>query len=184
MLHFDPSQRIRNGPCTTRTRGESARLVLHCDAEGPGKNGAVDTGHDECDGQGKGSRGDDPSAVSNSKRRRRCSLVSRRAGISQRTTGMGKNLGRGSFRVGEGKIAYKLKKAQNGEPHLRLPCGVNSDGHAALARNAQTEVNQACPPPLRCGNCSAMPCAAATWQDKGLMSCRNWKRRRKKTWRN
>ena len=36
-----------------------------------------------------------------------------------------------------------------------------------------------------CGeNCSARPCAAATWQDKGLMSCRNWKRRRKKTWRN
>ena len=30
-------------------------------------------------------------------------------------------------------------------------------------------------------NCSAMPCAAATWQDIGLMSCRNWKRKRKKT---
>ena len=26
------------------------------------KNGAVDTGHDECGGQGKGSRGDDPTA--------------------------------------------------------------------------------------------------------------------------
>ena len=101
MLHFDPSQRIRNGPLT-RTRGESARLVLHCDAEGPGKNGAVDTGHDECDGQGKGSRGDDPSAVLNSKQRRRCSLVSRRAGISQRATGMGKNLGRSQFSRREG----------------------------------------------------------------------------------
>ena len=56
--------------------------------------------------------------------------------------------------------------------------------HAAQARSAQTEVNQACLPPLRWGNCSAMPCAAATWQDKGLMSCRNWKRTRQKTWRN
>ena len=83
-----------------------------------------------------------------------------------------------------GQIAYKLKNAQNGEPYLRLPCGIHSDGHAALARNAQPEVNQACPPPLRWGNCSAMPWAAATWQDKGLMSCRNWKRRRKNTWRN
>ena len=42
--------------------GESAHLVLHCDAEGPGKNGAVDTGHDECAGRGKGSRGDTPTA--------------------------------------------------------------------------------------------------------------------------
>ena len=84
-----------------------------------------------------------------------------------------------------GQIAYKLKKAQNGEPHLRLPCGVNSDGHAAQAWSAQTEVNQACPPLSGVGvNCSAMPWAAATWQDKGLMSCRNWRRRRKKTWRN
>ena len=30
------------------------------------------------------------------------------------------------------------------------------------------------------GNCSAMPFAAATWQDKGLMSSRNGERRRKK----
>ena len=75
--------------------------------------------------------------------------MSRRAGISQRTMGMGKNVGRGQFSRGEGKIAYKLKKAQNGEPYLRLPCGVNSDGHAALARSAQTEVNQACSSPLR-----------------------------------
>ena len=52
-----------------------------------------------------------------------------------------KNLGRGQFSRRKDKIAYKLKKAQNSEPHLRLPCGVNSDGHAALARSAQTEVN-------------------------------------------
>ena len=49
-------------------------------------------------------------------------------------------------------------------------------------RSAQTEAGS--PPPLAGENCSAMPWAAATWQDKGLMSCRNWKRRRKKTWRN
>ena len=41
-----------------------------------------------------------------------------------------------------------MKKAQNSEPHLRLPCGVNSDGHAAQARSAQTEVNQACSSPF------------------------------------
>ena len=83
-----------------------------------------------------------------------------------------------------GKTAHKLKKAQNGEPYLRHPCGVHSDGRAALARSAQTGVNQACPPPCVGVNCSARPCAAATWQDKGLMSCRHWKRRGKKTWRN
>ena len=64
---------------------------------------------------------------------------------------MGKNLGRGQFSRPEGKIAYKLKKAQNDEPYLRLPSGIHSDGHAALARNAQTEVNQACPPPFAVG---------------------------------
>ena len=42
-------------------------------------------------------------------------------------------------------------KAQNGEPYLRLPNGVHSDGHAAKARNAQTEVHQACPPPIAGG---------------------------------
>ena len=142
MMHaaITRRSRIHKGP-STRTRGESAHLVFHCDAEGPGKNGPVDTEHDERGGQGKGSRGDNPTAVSNNKWRRRCLLVSRRAGISQRTMGMGKNVGRGQFSRREGKIAYKLKKAQNGEPYLRLPCGVNSDGHAALARSAQTEVN-------------------------------------------
>ena len=54
--------------------------------------------------------------------------------------GMGKNVGRGQFSR-RGQIAYMLKKAQNGEAYLRLPCGVNSDGHAAQARSAQTEVN-------------------------------------------
>ena len=44
-----------------------------------------------------------------------------------------------------------MKKAQNGEPYLRLPRGVNSDGHAALARSAQTEVNQACLPSFAVG---------------------------------
>ena len=32
------------------------------DLEGLGKNGAVDTGHDECGVQGKGYRGDNPTA--------------------------------------------------------------------------------------------------------------------------
>ena len=77
--------------------------------------------------------------------------MTRRAGISQRTMGMGRNLGRGHFSRREGKIAHKLKKAQNGEPYLRLPYDVNSDGHAAQARNAQAEVNEACPPPVRSG---------------------------------
>ena len=72
--------------------------------------------------------------------------MSRRAGISQRATGMGNNLGGGQFSRRKGKIAYKLKKAQNGEPHLRLPKSAHSDGRAAQARNAQPEVNQACPP--------------------------------------
>ena len=74
MLHFDRSKKQSNhkrndarsdieaftDPRTAvdkDTEG-SAHLVLHCDAEGPGKNGAVDTGHDECAGRGKGSRGD------------------------------------------------------------------------------------------------------------------------------
>ena len=50
MMHATITRRsrIRNGP-STRTRRESARLVLHSDAEGLGKNGPVDTGHDEAD---------------------------------------------------------------------------------------------------------------------------------------
>ena len=63
MLHFDLSQKQSNHErndarsdnkaftdpqrASTKTRGESAHLVLHYDAEGLGKNGAVDTGHDE-----------------------------------------------------------------------------------------------------------------------------------------
>ena len=78
MLHVDPSQKQSNHErndarsdneaftdprrAVDKDKGESARLVLHCDAEGLGKNGAVDTGHDERGGQGKGSRGDNPSA--------------------------------------------------------------------------------------------------------------------------
>ena len=63
IMHAATSRRSRicKGP-VTRTWGESAHLVLHCDAEGPGNNGAVDTGHDERGGQGKGSRGDNPTA--------------------------------------------------------------------------------------------------------------------------
>ena len=78
MLHFDPSKkqsdhkrndaRSDNAAFTDpqravdKDKGESAHLVLHCDAEGPGTNGAVDTGHDQRGGQGKGSRGDNPTA--------------------------------------------------------------------------------------------------------------------------
>ena len=78
MLHFDPAKKQSNhkrndarsdneaftDPRTAvdKDKGESAHLVLHCDAEGPGKNGAVDTGHGERGGQGKGSRGDTPTA--------------------------------------------------------------------------------------------------------------------------
>ena len=43
----------------------------------------------------------------------------------------------------------RIQVEESPEPYLPLPCGVNSDGHAVMARNAQTEVNQACPPPLR-----------------------------------
>ena len=78
VLHFDPSKkqsdhkrndaRSDNAAFTDPQRAvdkdkeESAHLVLHCDAELPGTNGAVDTGHDQRGGQGKGSRGDNPTA--------------------------------------------------------------------------------------------------------------------------
>ena len=78
MLHVDPSQKQSNHArndarsdneafthpqrAVDKDAGESAHLVLHCDAEGLGKNGPVDTGHDERGGQGKGSRGDNPTA--------------------------------------------------------------------------------------------------------------------------
>ena len=78
MLHCNPSKKQSNHErndvrsdieaftdpqrAVDKDAGESAHLVLHCDAEGPGKNGAVDTGHDECAGRGKGSRGDTPTA--------------------------------------------------------------------------------------------------------------------------
>ena len=152
MMHAATSRRsrIRNGP-STRTRGDSAHLLLHCDAEGLGNNGAVDTGHDERGGQGKGSRGDNPTAdcrTTTAKEMLTCVKVCRHLPAYDRH---GKEPRSRPVFASRGQIAYKLKKAQNGEPYLRLPCGIHSDGHAAQARNAQTEVNQACPPRLRVG---------------------------------
>ena len=141
----DPQKGRRQG------QGESPHvwffIVMLRDLE---KNGAVDTGHDECGGQGKGSRGDNPSADCQTTNGEGdaylCPGVQASPSVrwAWERTSVAVSVSRR-----KDKIAYKLKKAQNGEPYLRLPCGVNSDGHAALARNAQTEVNQACPPRLR-----------------------------------
>ena len=68
----------------------------------------------------------------------------------RRTTGLGRTSVAASFPVGRAD-RIQVKKAQNSEPHLRLPYGDNSDGHAAQVRNAQIGVNQVCPPSLRGG---------------------------------
>ena len=79
------------------------------------ENGPVDTGHDECGGQGEGSRGDNPTAdcrtANGQGDAHLCPGV--RASPSVRQAWERSSVA-ASFRVGRAEIAHKSKKAQNG----------------------------------------------------------------------
>ena len=173
------SSQIQKGP-STRTRGESARLSFHCDAEGLGKNGAVDAGHDECGGQGKGSRGDNPTAdcrtTSGEGDAYLCQGVAYdRHWKKPRSRPLFASRGQDRILVEESPERRGVSTSPKKRPQRRT----RRNGAECTDRSESGMFSSFCGE-----NCSAMLCAAATWQDKGLMSCRNWKRRRKKTWRN
>ena len=185
MMHAATSRRsrIRNGP-STRTRGDSAHLLLHCDAEGLGNNGAVDTGHDERGGQEKGSHGDNLTADCRTANGEGdaylCPGVQASPSVRQaweRTSVAA------SFRV---ERADRIQVEEC--PERRAVSASSMWNPQRQTRRIGAECTDRSESGMSSsfagGNCSARPCAAATWQDKGLMSYRNWKRRRKKTWRN
>ena len=185
MMHAATTRRsrIHRGP-STRTRGSPHIWFFTVMLKDPGTNGAVDTGHDQRGGQGKGSRGDNPTADWRTTNGEGDAHL--RPGVQASPSvrqAWERTSVAASFRV-ERTDRVQVdespeRRAVSASPTWRPQRRTRRTGAECTDRSSSGMSSSYCSE-----TCSARPCAAATWQDNGLMSCRNWKRRRKKTWRN